>query len=52
MPTARSEIAGAVLNDIIYIIGGFDNAGRSTSTMEVYDTVTGKWTKATSLPQP
>lgn len=52
MPTARSEIAGAVLNDKIYIIGRFDNAGRSTSTMEVYDTVTGKWTKETSLPQP
>ena len=52
MPTARSEITGAVLNDKIYIIGGFDKNGKSTSNVEVYDPVTGKWTQSTSLPQP
>ena len=51
MPTARSEIAGAVLNDKIYIVGGFDNTGRSTSNVEVYNPVTGKWMQSTSLPQ-
>ena len=35
--TARSEIAGAILNDKIYIVGGFDNTGRSTSNVEVYN---------------
>ena len=52
MPTARSEIVGAVLNDKIYILGGFDNDDCSTSTVEVYDPVTGNWTRSTSLPQP
>ena len=52
MPTPRSEIAGAVLDDKIYIVGGFDNSGHSTSIVEVYDPVTDKWTQATSLPQP
>ena len=28
MSTARSEIAGAVLNGKIYIVGGFDETGR------------------------
>jgi N-acetylneuraminic acid mutarotase len=51
MPTARSEIAGAVLNDKIYIVGGFDNTGRSTSNVEVYNHVTGRWVQSISLPQ-
>ena len=37
MPTARSEIAGTILDGKIYIIGGFDGSGRSTTTSEFYD---------------
>ena len=52
MPTARSEMIGTVLDDKIYIIGGFDESGRSTSTVEVYDPMTNDWTTAPPLPQP
>ena len=31
MPVARSEVAGAALNGKLYIIGGFDNSGQSTT---------------------
>jgi Kelch motif len=51
LPTPRSEIAGAVLNGKIYIIGGFDETGQSTTTVEVYDPIADKWTEAAPLPQ-
>ncbi|WP_144731673.1 hypothetical protein [Candidatus Nitrosocosmicus arcticus] len=35
MPMERSEIADALLNDKIYIIGGFDNGGNTTTTVQV-----------------
>jgi N-acetylneuraminic acid mutarotase len=52
LPTPRSEIAGTVLNDKIYVVGGFDSSGRSTSTIEVYDPMLDEWTQVTWLPQP
>ena len=52
IPTPRSEIAGAVLDDKIYIVGGFDSSGRSTSVVEVYDPATENWTSVSPLPQP
>ena len=52
LPTPRSEIAGAALNGKIYIIGGFDETGQSSTTVEVYDPIADKWTEAAPLPQP
>jgi len=52
MPTARSEITSAVLDDKIYVIGGFENGHSTTSAVEVYDPITNKWTTAVPLPQP
>jgi N-acetylneuraminic acid mutarotase len=52
LPTPRSEIAGAALNGKIYIIGGFDETGQSTTTVEVYDPIADRWTEAAPLPQP
>jgi hypothetical protein len=52
IPTPRSEIAGTALNGKVYIIGGFDETGRSTTTVEVYDPIADKWTTASPLPQP
>jgi micrococcal nuclease len=37
IPTVRSEIAGAALNNKIYINSGFDETGGSSSTVEAYD---------------
>lgn len=51
LPTPRSEIAGAALNGKIYIIGGFDETGQSTTTVEVYDPIADKWTEA-AAPLP
>jgi hypothetical protein len=52
MPTARSEISSAVLDDKIYVIGGFEIGHSTTSIVEVYDPVTEKWSTVTPLPQP
>ncbi len=52
MPTARSEITSAVLDDKIYVIGGFENGHSTTSAVEVYDPRTDKWATAAPLPQP
>ena len=37
MPTARTEVAGAVLEDKVYIIGGFDETGNRSNVVEIYD---------------
>jgi N-acetylneuraminic acid mutarotase len=52
LPTPRSEIAGTALNEKIYIIGGFDESGQSTTTVEVYDPNGDNWTTAAPLPRP
>ena len=51
MPIAKSEIVGAVLDDKVYIIGGFDKNGSST-TVETYDPVADKWAFSDPLPRP
>ena len=52
MPTARSEITSAAMDNKIYAIGGFENGRSPTSTVEVYDPITNKWSIAVPLPQP
>src|SRR5919107_1574048 len=52
MPTARSEIAGTILDGKVYVIGGFDGSGRSTTATEVYDPMANEWTTYAPLPQP
>ncbi len=52
MPTARSEISSAVLDDRVYVIGGLENGHRTTSAVEVYDPIANKWTSVAPLPQP
>ena len=50
MPAARQEIATAALNGLIYVIGGFDSAGQSTSSVFVYNPQSNSWSTAASLP--
>ena len=52
MPTARQELATAVLNGKVYVIGGYNQATASTSTVEVYDPITDTWASAQSIPFP
>ena len=51
MSSPRSEIADALLNNKIYIIGAFEN-GHSINTVEVYDPLSDKWSSVAPLPQP
>lgn len=50
MPSLRQEISTAALDGKIYVIAGFDPAGASTNTVEVYDPRTNSWSFAAPLP--
>jgi N-acetylneuraminic acid mutarotase len=53
MPTPRTEVTAAVLNNDIYVIGGFDESGQVTDIVEVYNIANNTWTTATApLPEP
>jgi hypothetical protein len=54
MPTARVYPSAAVVNGLLYVIGGcttFDCAGL-TGTVEAYDPVTDAWTTKAPMPTP
>jgi len=48
MTKDRYEIADALLNKKIYIIGGFEN-GHSNSTLQVYNPLSDKWSTIVPL---
>jgi Kelch motif len=50
IPTPRTEVTAAALGDSIYVIGGFDAAGRTVPTVEVYDIEADTWTRGPDLP--
>jgi N-acetylneuraminic acid mutarotase len=53
MPTPRTEVTAAVLEDEIYVIGGFDEFGQVTDIVEVYNIANNTWTTAAApLPEP
>src|ERR687896_55023 len=53
MPTPRTEVTAAVLEDDIYVIGGFDEFGQVTGIVEVYNIANNTWSKAAApLPVP
>jgi N-acetylneuraminic acid mutarotase len=49
MPTRRSELAAAVLDDMVYVGGGLTFTGASKA-FEVYDPAGDNWQKAAPLP--
>ena len=51
MPTARTEVTSALLDGVIYIIGGFRATGGHTNLVEAYDTGGDSWSVKASLPQ-
>jgi N-acetylneuraminic acid mutarotase len=52
MPTPRTEVTAAVLENEIYVIGGFDGSGQVTDIVEVYSIANNSWTKGVPLPEP
>jgi N-acetylneuraminic acid mutarotase len=52
MPTPRTEVTAAVLENEIYVIGGFDGAGQVTDIVEVYTIANNSWTNGPPLPEP
>lgn len=50
LPSSRQELASAVLDGKIYVLGGYDGNGASTATMEVYNPATDTWSAAANLP--
>src|SRR2546426_11013375 len=51
MPTPRYDSAVAVVNGILYVVGGIAGA-TSVATVEAYDPTTDSWTTKASLPIP
>jgi Kelch motif len=52
MPLARGEIATAVLEDRLYVLGGLSGAGGTSDAVSVYDAPNDRWTEGPSLPAP
>jgi N-acetylneuraminic acid mutarotase len=50
MPVYRQELATGALNGKLYVLGGYDEFGNSTATVEAYNPVTNTWSFAHSLP--
>ena len=51
MPTPRCYGATAVVDNIIYTIGGLENKPITGRVVEAYDPVTNQWTEKASLPE-
>jgi hypothetical protein len=50
MPTARSGLAAAMVNGVIYAMGGTSATGALLTTVEAYDTASNTW--STKAPMP
>jgi N-acetylneuraminic acid mutarotase len=50
MPLARQELASAVLNGKLYVIGGYYLGFESTTSVQVYNPATDTWALAHPLP--
>ena len=51
MISPRTDFTGASLNEKIYILGGFNNSGKSTDRVEYYDPKTDTWTAVSAIPE-
>jgi hypothetical protein len=52
MPTARTEVTGATLDGVVYVIGGFISNGTHVALVEAYDTATDAWLSPNPAPLP
>jgi N-acetylneuraminic acid mutarotase len=52
MPTPRTEVTVTIIDDNIYVIGGFNKSGKVLDTVEVYNIKNDSWKTIVPLPQP
>jgi hypothetical protein len=53
MPTPRTEVTSANLDDDVYVIGGFTSDGETTDVVEMYNATSDSWkTDIAPLPVP
>ena len=52
MPTARTLVTTAVVNDVVYAIGGASATGVALATVQAYNPAANTWSTKASLPQP
>ena len=52
LPTARTEVAGAVWDGRIVVLGGLDGGGATSAAVEIYDPTTDSWSQGPDLPEP
>ncbi|HET7564205.1 MAG TPA: kelch repeat-containing protein, partial [Gemmatimonadaceae bacterium] len=50
MPTSRFALTVAVLNGVVYAVGGTRNAYNYLTAVEAYDPATGAWASRTPMP--
>ena len=50
MPTIRTEHTAAIIEDRIYVIGGFDRNGDVIKRVEVYDINKNEWIEVEPMP--
>ena len=50
MLTVRTSHQLAIVNGLIYVIGGFDDSGNGILSIEAYDIKTNQWSVMTSVP--
>jgi hypothetical protein len=51
-PRPVRNVGAAVLDDLIYVPGGFDASNQAVAAVEVYDPGSDAWSEATPLPHP
>ena len=51
MPTPRAEVASALVDGRIYVVGGFTEDGKSSNVVEVYDPKSDTWTDIEPMPE-
>lgn len=52
MKSCRHALSSTVLNNKIYVIGGWENGSRCSDIVEVYNKITNEWSLCTPLPTP
>jgi len=52
MARARAKPAVAFVNDLLYVVGGWDTMGNLVATLEIYDPATDTWSSGAPIPLP